>query len=89
MMRFLGQEVIASCQREDAAADEEMEEMLNQTHHYVKIKIPAKERQEMRPITPPIYATDVREPLDHLQREHAAGDEEMRPLGNYTYSNVQ
>ena len=71
-------------QREDAAAGEEMEEMLPQaapnppTVTYVDI--PEKERREMHPITRPLYVTDVREPLDRFQGEDAAEDEGMLPL---------
>ena len=68
-------------QREDAAADEEMEEMIPQAAPTVTyVDIPTEERRQMRPITPPLSSrsvTDVHEPLDQLQREDAAADEEM------------
>ena len=66
--------------REDAAADEEMEEMLPQVPPTVTyVEIPTEERRQMRPITPPLSSTnltDVPEPFDHLQREVAAADED-------------
>ena len=72
-------------QREDAAADEEMEEMLPKVAPTVTyVDIPTDERGELRPITPPLSSvnfTSVCEPLDPLQRKDAAEDEaeEMLP----------
>ena len=58
-------------QREDAAADEEMEGMLPQAAPTVTyVDIPTDERRQMRPITPPLSPTHFTNvPLGHLQRE--------------------
>ena len=71
--------------REDAAADEEMEEMLPQVPPTVSyVDIPTDERREMRPITPPLTptnVTDVREPLDnHSESEDDSANEEMEEM---------
>ena len=72
-------------QREDAAADEEMEEMLPQAAPTVTyVDIPTDERRQMRPITPPLSPTHfTNEPLDRLQREDNVTEgeeiEEMLP----------
>ena len=64
-------------QREDAAADEEMEEMLPQAAPTVTyVDIPTDERRQMRPITPPLSSTHfTNEPLDRLQREDAVTED--------------
>ena len=71
-------------QREDAAEDEEMEDMLPQAApkppSVTYVDIPTEERRQMRPITPPLTATKVNnvpEPVNHWQREDAAAHEEM------------
>ena len=72
-------------QREDAAADEEMEGMLPQAAPTVTyVDIPTDERRQMRPITPPLSPTHFTNvPLDHLQREDNVTEgeeiEEMLP----------
>ena len=65
-------------QREDAAADEEMERMLPQAAPTVTyVDIPTDERRQMRPITPPLSPTHFTNvPLGHLQREDAVTEVE-------------
>ena len=74
-------------QREDAAEDEEMEEMLPQAApkppSVTYVDIPTEERRQMRPITPPLPVTKVsneHEPFHHRQREDAAEDEEKEEM---------
>ena len=66
------------CQREHAAADEEMEEKPPRVAPTVTyIDIPTDERRQMCPITPPLSPTNftaVPESLDRLQREVAADE---------------
>ena len=63
-------------QREDAATDEEMEEMLPQAAPTVTyVDIPADERIQMRPITPPLLPVNLTDVQEHLQRKDAAADD--------------
>ena len=63
-------------QREDAATDEEMEEMLPQAAPTVTyVDIPADERRQMRPITPPLSPVNLTDVHEHWQREDAAADD--------------